>query len=140
MAMKATKKEVLDGILKLQERMEREQETSLIEGLEAELHDGGKAVAGFAPVLDAINQGRVWTLLYRKGVKVTGGECSDCGSYSPHVKGPCVYCGGDVRPLPQCLDRLNQSVMDMAGRVEVVDGPAARRLEKHGSIAALLRY
>ncbi|MGD8440559.1 MAG: host attachment protein [Holophagae bacterium] len=140
MAMKASKKEVLEGILKLQERMEREQETSLIEGLEAELHDGGKAVAGFAPVLDAINQGRVWTLLYGKGVTVRGGECSECGAYSPHAKGPCVYCGGDVRPLPQCLDRLSQSVMDMAGRVEVVDGPAAKRLEKHGSIAALLRY
>jgi hypothetical protein len=140
MSMTANRKEVLDGVLKLQERMEREQEAALVEGLEAELHDRGKAVAGFAPVLDAVNQGRVWKLFYGKSLKLKGGECGDCGSYSPHAKGPCVYCGGEVRPLPQCLDRLSQSVMDMAGQVEVVDGPAAKRLAKHGSIAALLRY
>ena len=120
--------------------MEREQESQLIEGLEAELHDGGKAVAGFAPVLDAINHGRVWKLLYDKKLKLKGGECGDCGSYSPHARGPCVYCGGSVKPVAQTLDRLSQTVLEMGGKVEVVDGPAAKRLAKHDSIAALLRY
>ena len=140
MPVTASKKEVLQGILKLQQRMEREQETLLIEGLEAELHDGGKAVAGFAPVLDAINQGRVWKLLYDKKLKIKGGECGDCGSYTPETKGPCPYCGGKVKAAAQTLDRLSQTVFEMAGQVEVVDGPAANRLGKHGSIAALLRY
>ena len=140
MPLTASKKDVLSGILKLQQSMEREQETALVEGLEAELHDGGKAVAGFAPVLDAINHGRVWKLFYDKSLKVKGGECADCGSYSPHAKGPCVYCGAKVKPVAQCLDRLSQTVLEMAGQVEVVDGPAAKRLGKHGSIAALLRY
>jgi len=140
MPLTASKKEVLDGILKLQQSMEREQEVALVDGLEAELHDGGKAVAGFAPVLDAINHGRVWKLLYDKKLKVNGGECADCGSYSPHARGPCVYCGAKVKPVAQCLDRLSQTVLEMAGQVEVVDGPAAKRLTKHGSIAALLRY
>ena len=140
MPMTASRKDVLAGVLKLQQRMEREQEASLVEGLEAELHDGGKAVAGLGPVLDAVNQGRVWKLFYGKGLTVDGGECGDCGAYSTHPKGPCVYCGGDVKPVAQCLDRLSQSVMDMAGQVEVVGGPAAKRLERHGSIAALLRY
>lgn len=140
MSLKATRKEVLEDVLKLQQRMEREQESTLIEGLEAELHDHGKAVAGLAPVVDAVNQGRVWKLFYAKGLKVSGGECADCGSYSPESTGPCPYCGGKVKPVAQCLDRLSQSVFDMAGKVEVVDGPAARRLAKHDSIAALLRY
>ena len=140
MPLTASQKDVLDGILKLQQSMEREQEIALVEGLEAELHDGGKAVAGFAPVLDAINHGRVWKLFYDKSLKVKGGECADCGSYSPHAKGPCVYCGAKVKPVAQCLDRLSQTVLEMAGQVEVVDGPAAKRLGKHGSIAALLRY
>ncbi len=99
MPVTASKKEVLDGILKLQEGMEREQEALLIEGLESELHDGGKAVAGFAPVLDAINHGRVWKLLYDKKLKVKGGECGDCGSYTPETRGPCPYCGGKVKPV-----------------------------------------
>lgn len=140
MPMTASKKDVLNGILKLQEQMEREQEAAMVEGLETELHDGGKAVAGFAPVLDAINHGRVWKLFYDKKLKVKGGECSDCGSYAPDTKGPCPYCGAKVSPVAQTLDRLSQTVLEMGGQVEVVDGPAAKRLAKHDSIAALLRY
>jgi len=102
--------------------------------------NGGKAVAGFASVLDAVNQGRVWKLFYAKGLKKVGGECSECNAYAPDPTGPCTYCGGDVRRLPQCVDRLTQSVMEMGGQVEVIDGPAAEHLKPHGSIAALLRY
>jgi hypothetical protein len=140
MPMTASKKDVLEGILKLQQQIEREQEAALVEGLETELHDGGKAVAGFAPVLDAVNQGRVWKLFYAKGLKVEGGECGDCGAYSPQTTGPCTYCGGKVKKVAQCIDRLSQSVHEMAGQVEVVDGPAAKRLARNDSIAALLRY
>ena len=140
MRVGASQKEVLSKILAVQRKMEREQESRLVEGVLAELRDGGKAVAQFASVLDAVNQGRVWKLFYAKGLVKEAGECSDCGAYSPHAVGPCVYCDGDVQPLSQCVDRLNQSVMEMGGRVEVVDGPAADSLKPHGSIAALLRY
>jgi hypothetical protein len=42
--------------------------------------------------------------------------------------------------MPQPVDRLTQSVLEMGGRVEVVDGPAKTTLSKKGEIAALLRY
>ncbi len=140
MPMTATSNDVLDGILKVQERMEREQESSLVQAVLAELHDRGKAVAGFAAVLDAVNQGRVWTLAYNKGFSALAGVCGTCSAYSPHARGPCVYCGGDVKPLSQPIDRLGQSVLEMGGRVEVVDGPAKTALTRQGGIAALLRY
>ena len=140
MPVTASTKDVLAGILKVQERMERDQESSIVEGVLAELHDRGKAVAGFAAVLDAVNQGRVWTLVYGKTFTTSAGECGDCKAYSPHSSGPCVYCGGDVSPLSQPVDRLSQSVLEMGGRVEVVDGPARTALAKKGDIAALLRY
>jgi peptide chain release factor subunit 1 len=140
MGVGASQKEVLKKILSVQKKMERTQESVLVEGVVAELHDAGKAVAEFASVLDAVNQGRVWKLVYAKGLKKEGGECRACGAYSPHAVGPCVYCGGEVQPVSHCLDRLSQSVMEMGGQVEVVDGPAADRLKSHGSIAALLRF
>jgi stalled ribosome rescue protein Dom34 len=140
MRVGGTQKEVLNKILSVQLRMERDREKVLVEGVLAELHDGGKAVAGFAPVLDAVNQGRVWALVYGKGFAAKGGECSSCNSYSPHPKGPCVYCGEEVRPLPHCVDRLSQSVLEMGGKVEVVDGDAKKDLAKPGGIAAMLRY
>ena len=140
MSVGASQKDVVKKILAVQHKMEREQESLLVEGVLAELHDGGKAVAGFASVVDAVNQGRVWKLFYAKGLKKVGGECSDCGAYAPDPTGPCTYCGGDVQRLPLCVDRLSQSVMEMGGQVEVVDGPAAEHLKPKGSIAALLRY
>jgi hypothetical protein len=140
MRVGASQKEVLNKTLAVQGRMEREQEALLVGGVLAELHDGGKAVASFASVLDAVNQGRVWKLFYDKGLKLEGGECTECSAFSPHVVGPCVYCGGDVQPVSQCLDRLSQRVMEIGGQVEVVDGPAADKLAPHGRIAALLRF
>ncbi|MGD9254047.1 MAG: host attachment protein, partial [Holophagae bacterium] len=132
MRVGGSQKEILNKILAVQLKMERDREKVLVEGVLAELHDRGKAVAGFAPVLDAVNQGRVWTLLYSKGFTATGGECSSCNAYSPHPKGPCVYCGEDVHPLAHCIDRLSQSVLEMGGKVEVVDGDAKKKLSGPG--------
>jgi len=44
MPVTASKKDILEGVLKLQKNMEREQENALIDGLEAELHDDITAV------------------------------------------------------------------------------------------------
>jgi peptide chain release factor subunit 1 len=140
MRVDGSKKEILNKILAVQQRMERGRETEIVDGVLAELHDRGKAVAGFAAVLDAVNQGRVWTLIYGKDFNAKAGECGECNAYSPHANGPCVYCGEDVHPLPQPIDRLSQSVLEMGGRVEVVDGEARKKLEKPGGIAAMLRY
>jgi len=140
MSVGAPQKDVLKKILNVQRKMEREQESVLVEGVLAELHDGGKAIAEFPGVLDAVNQGRVWKLFYAKGLKKVGGECSDCGAYAPDPTGPCTYCGGEVQRVTRIVDRLSQSVMEMGGKVEVVDGPAAEHLKPRGSIAALLRY
>jgi peptide subunit release factor 1 (eRF1) len=120
--------------------MERAQESVLVEGVMAELHDGGKAVAEFPGVLDAVNQGRVWKLVYAKGLDKIGGECANCNAYAPDSTGICTYCGGEVQRLTRFVDRLSQSVMEMGGQVEMVDGPAAEQLKSKGSIAALLRY
>jgi len=140
MRVGASHKEILNKILAVQQRMERDREQEIVKGVLAELHDSGKAVAGFAAVLDAVNQGRVWTLVYGKDFTAKGGECSGCDAYSPHANGPCVYCGEEVHPLPQSVDRISQSVLEMGGRVEVVDGDAKKNLDKPGGIAAMLRY
>jgi peptide subunit release factor 1 (eRF1) len=132
--------EVLARILDLQHEMERAQEQELVAGLVAELHDGGKAVAELPSVLDAVNQGRVWKLVYVKGLRVEGGECPSCGSYVASPTGPCFYCGEAVRTLPRCIDRITQRVLETGGRVDAVEGPAADALTGIGSIAALLRY
>jgi len=140
MRVGGSQQEILNKILAVQQKMERGREVEIVDGVLAELHDRGKAVAGLAAVLDAVNQGRVWTLIYGKDFTARAGECSNCSAYSPHANGPCVYCGEEVHPLPQPIDRVTQSVLEIGGRVEVVDGEAKKKLEKPGGIAAMLRY
>jgi len=95
MSVGASQREVLKKILAEQQKMEREQESLLVEGVLAELHDGGKAVAGFASVLDAVNQGRVWKLFYAKGLKKVG-------AVAPMRRPPQPVGDGDGRPCRGC--------------------------------------
>ncbi len=136
----ASHREVLERLLEVQQRMERRHEEELVEGVAAELHDGGKAVAGLAAVVEAVNHGRVWTLLYVKGLAAAGAQCRGCGGFTAALGGFCDTCRGRLEEVPFLLDRIGQTVLDGGGRVDVVDGVAAERLDGVGSIAALLRY
>jgi stalled ribosome rescue protein Dom34 len=140
MRVGASREEVQQKILEVQRQMERRHETVLVEGVLAELHEGGKALAELSGLLEAVNQGRVWKLVYGKGARLEGGECGKCGAFTPQTIGPCVVCGGRVQPVAQLLDRISQSVMEVGGQVEMVDGAAAEQLRPLGSVAALLRY
>ncbi len=136
----AAEHEVLRRVLELQESVEREQERGLVEGLLAELHDGGKAVAGLLPVIAAVNQGRVWKLVYTKGFQAQGGECRGCGSFAEQGDGRCATCDGGLEPMPTLVDRLSQAVLEQGGAVGVVDGAAAELLGRQAPCAAVLRY
>jgi len=140
MAVTAPPQEVLERIIEVQEEMERDQEVELVHGLLSELHASGKAVSGLEPVVDAVNQGRVWKLFYVRGFDGAGEECRKCGAFTAGADGDCGFCGGPLEEVSQFVDRLSQAVLDMSGRVEMVDGPAAEMLRKVGAIAALLRY
>ncbi|HHQ49597.1 MAG TPA: hypothetical protein ENK19_12035 [Acidobacteria bacterium] len=135
----ASEREVSERIAQVQEEMERQQELEMVRGLLAELHESGRAVAGLENVVDAVNEGRVWKLFYVKGLDLNGKVCAACGSLA--VNGErCHYCDGALHDEAHLVDRLSQSVIELAGRVEMVDGPAAEELRPAGSIAALLRY
>jgi peptide subunit release factor 1 (eRF1) len=136
----ATEKQVLEGTLEVQSRMEREQESRLVSGLFSELHEGGKAVIGLEPVCAAVSEMRVWTLVYCRRMDAEGSECRDCGTFSTKTSGFCPRCRSGLQPVGQLIDRLSQVVLETGGRVEAVDGSPADVLEKEGSIGALLRY
>jgi peptide subunit release factor 1 (eRF1) len=140
MPVNAAADEVLRRTLEVQTRMERHQEGLLVQGLIAELHEGGKALAHLAPVVDAVNQGRIWKLIYSKGFTASGGECDGCGAYTLDSSGSCELCGGNLSSAQGFVDRLSQGVAEQGGSVEVVHDDAAEQLEPLGSIAALLRY
>ncbi len=140
LAVAATEKEVLEGTIEVQRRMERDQECRVVEGLLSELHQNGRAVAGLDEVCDVVSDMRVWTLVYEQTIDAEGGECRECGSLVTKTSGFCPKCQAGLQPVSQLVDRLAQVVMETGGRVEVVSGGAAQDMEAVGSIGALLRY
>lgn len=136
----ASEKEVLEGTMEVQSRMEREQEGRLVEGLLSELHEGGKAVVGLESVCRVVSEMRVWTLMYAQDMDAEGSECRECGTFSTKTSGFCPRCQSGLQPESQLVDRLTQVVLETGGQVEAVSGAPGDRLEKEGSIGALLRY
>ena len=140
MSVSAAPQEVLERTIETQREIEREQELEQVEGLFSELHEGGKAIAGMEPVIEAANQGRIWKLFYVKGLEASGAECPVCGAIAAHPDQKCQLCGASTKPVDHLVDRLTQVTIGMGGQVEVVDGPAAKKLKEVDEIAALLRY
>ena len=136
----AAEREVLEGTVEVQRRMERDQECRVVEGLLSEMHEGGRAVAGLDEVCEVVSELRVWTLVYDQTMDAEGGECRECGVLTTKTSGFCPRCQAGLQPVSQLVDRLAQVVLDTSGRVEVVSGAAAEDLRAVGSIGALLRY
>lgn len=140
LSVTASAQTVLERIMEVQRTMERQEELKIVDGAVAELHPGGRAVAGLRAVVEAANQGRVWKEIYVKGLAVVGGECRGCGALTVEESGACPVCSKPLESVPRMVDRLSQVVIEAGGHVETVDGPAAEKLAGHGGIAALLRY
>jgi peptide chain release factor subunit 1 len=131
--------EVLARVTEAQERAEREAEEELVDNLLE--RDRTHSVFGAAPVIEAVSDSHVHTLVYAADVDMTGGECDTCGWL---VGGPpldaCPRCGGPMHPVPELVERMVHRVLESGGRIEEVRGPASRTLGYKGGLAALLRY
>jgi peptide chain release factor subunit 1 len=131
--------EVLARVMEAQERAEREAEEELVDNLLE--RDRSHSVFGVAPVMEAVSDAHVHTLVYGTDVNATGCECDVCGwLMSGPTADTCPRCGGPMRAVPELIERMVHRVLESGGRIEEVRGPASRTLEYKGGLAALLRY
>jgi peptide chain release factor subunit 1 len=138
--------EVLDLSFPFIEKLERDQEMSLVKSLvtNAQKSDPAvkKGVLGLNATLDAVNQGRVHRLLYPSGVKLGGYRCPGCDVLLDQAPGDrnCPYCSKLLEAVDDMLWLASERVLEMGGRSEEVRGAEARRqLEAAGKIGAFLR-
>jgi hypothetical protein len=107
----------------------------------AELFDaagsGGLAVLGLEETCAAVNRRAVGVLFVQAEHTTPGSACLECGRVTCEDGSACSVCGGEVRPVPDVVDRLSESVRAAGGRVQHVlsDGPLAAV-----EAGALLRY
>jgi hypothetical protein len=104
----------------------------------AEKHD--RAVLKLNKTVKAIQEWRVWQLVYADGFAPHGSQCVNCGALYAERKESCDYCGKAVEPVSDFVERAAARVFDMEGKVEQVRGPAAERLQEVGSVGAFLIY
>jgi peptide subunit release factor 1 (eRF1) len=134
----ASPEDILARTSEVQLRIERANELETVRDLLKEVRKGGRAVAGLAATLDAINQGRVWKLVYLQGLKLEGGVCGDCSVLVDPADESCPLCGKPVDREPRMVDRMARSVLEHGGHVEMVDGPAAEALRQVAEVAAIM--
>lgn len=134
----ATAEDILARTAEVQTRLERAEELEIIRELLREVRKGGRAVAGLSAVLDNLNEGRVWKLVYVQGLLVEGAACESCTMLFDPANERCPICGKPLAREPRMVDRMSRAVLDQGGHVEMVDGPAAEALRQVAEVAALL--
>ena len=95
-------------------------------------------MAGLGHTLGAINQGRVWKLVYLQGLRLEGGVCQRCNVLLDPAEVRCPLCQQPAEPEAHMVDRMARTVLERGGHVEIVDGPAAEALRQVAQVAAIL--
>jgi peptide subunit release factor 1 (eRF1) len=130
---------LLAEVRKVLNRAEQEDEARLVESLITSAMKGERAALGIDETLAAINQGRVHCLVVAKGYRAEGRQCRSCGVLVVDDAENCSYCGEELVAAPDLINRASRRVLEQSGRVQIVSGAAAERLNPAG-VGAVLRF
>jgi hypothetical protein len=134
----ASPDDILARASDVQIRLERAEELEVVREILKEVRKGGRAVAGLSATVEAINEGRVWKLVYLQGLKLDGGVCNTCNMLFDPADDRCPVCSKKVEREPHMVDRMARTVLERGGHVEIVDGPGAEALRAVAEVAALM--
>jgi peptide subunit release factor 1 (eRF1) len=133
----ATAATVFEAAHPLLDEAERREERELLDRLEEAVGAGGRAVAGLEPVLTALNQRGVDTLLFEAGLALPGAMCRNDGFLGVEPD-ECPIDGEPLDPRENIVDAaLHEAISQSARLVPVRHHPDLGPL---GRIAALVRF
>ena len=101
---------VLEETLKVEAEIEREHETELVRQLIDAVLARLKAVVKLTPTVHAIQEQRVWQLIYADGFAPPGAQCGNCKSLYAGDEVTCDYCGQAVKGVSDFIDRAAERV------------------------------
>lgn len=140
MPMTASHIEVRDRALQIGMEAAQQSEAQLVDSLLTGAAKQSGAVTGLADTLDAVNRGRVKTLVFIEGLRREGYVCASCGAlFATRRDEVCPLCGrGKLERTLDGIDLAVNAVMRRGGEVNVVRSSQA--FEQAEGIGALLRY
>jgi peptide subunit release factor 1 (eRF1) len=136
----ATSREIANAAAPIAESFERESEQKIVTDLVTSSKKTSHAVVGLTRTLDAVNQSRIWQLVYADGFHSPGYECKECAALFSSRKPSCQLCSSALRRIENVVERAVARAMRKGTQVEVVrSGDAESSLIKAGGIGAFLR-
>ena len=126
----------MERSLQVEEEVEARREREVLERMNAEAAAGRQAVIGLEPVLAALNDKRIDTLVVPLGLAVEGVRCTQCGWLGTSGT-VCMACGGVTEHVGDVVESAVAKAIQQSSRVETLtnlDGP--EKVE----VGALLRY
>ncbi len=124
---------------KVQQQSEGEDEARLVESMITAAMKGDRAVLGIGDTLAAIQEQRVYRMVVARDYRLEGKECNACHVLVVDGDSQCAFCGGDLKAAPDLINRASHRVIEQAGKVQIVSGPAADKLAGTG-VGAVLRF
>ena len=128
--------EVLTRAMQIGTESEMQRESQLVDTLITASAKGANAVIGLEKTAQAVNDGRVQTLVLAEEFHHAGFRCTECDMLVLEPQ-HCDNCGGAV-PVPDIVEQIVHRVMHQGGAIEIVR--TSPRLEQAGQIGAFLRY
>ncbi len=130
--------EILERVMPLIQKVEKEKEDRTVSELLANADKGGNAVMGMEGVLNALQQGRVMKLVFARDFQDFGYACKNCASLIKPKVVSCPYCSGNVEEVNCLVDLVAQKAIENGALVEVISGN--KRFLDAGGIGAFLRF
>lgn len=138
--VEATKVQVLEETLKIDEKIERALEVDLVSQVVTAAMKGREGTLGLGDTLLALEERRVLRLVYSHDFTVPGFQCTNCGALYAEARNSCDYCGKPISAVDDLMELAAKRTIEMGAMVEPVYDQAAARLKSHGNIGALLRF
>jgi peptide chain release factor subunit 1 len=134
--MAASRAEVLERVVELEEDVERERERAVVDRVAQAAAAGDRGVTGLDESLRALSDGRVSELVVSFDLSSPGGVCGSCGRLATN-DGACPTCGQPMDAVPDVVDAAVATALRTGSQVEVVLDAGLQDL---GGIGALLRF
>lgn len=131
------KQEILKKAREAAEKWEREQEKSLLQSIDSELYEGGRATADVGPTLKALMNGQIHTLVVQEGYSRPGYACAN-DYYLDLSKKKCPLCGQELQPVEDIIDEIVEETLRQNGEVRYLQF-FPEKLDEKG-VAAQLRF
>jgi len=137
-SMNSTNQEILNRAMEIGLKAERNREIQLVDRLITQAAKKNLAIVGLEPVLTAISESRVQTLVIHQDYHISGYRCPDCKVITTVPDEKCDHCDEKAQMVQDIVALAISLTLEAGGDVEVVMNNS--QLFDFGQIGAFLRY